>query len=221
MVYRQTPRSEKIRQESRSRILAAARKLFAQRGYEATTMQQVVREARTSIGNAYFYFENKEGLVKALVEEGLRATWAWIDPIIASVEPGPPRIAVHVYTNTMTLLGSEKDIAAIAMSGMPGVIRHITEIMWERLSVLIRNNFPDRNAEDVLMIAATVFGANRTVAELCLTGVLKVRTEDIAKFVVAWNLRALGLPERQINRVVQLAARAYKTGHRKASTASR
>lgn len=71
MVYRQTKRSAKIRLESRTRILAAARKLFAQKGYEATTMQQVVREAGTSIGNAYFYFENKEGLVKALVEEGL------------------------------------------------------------------------------------------------------------------------------------------------------
>ena len=216
MVYRQTPRSEKVRQESRTRILAAARKLFAQRGYEATTMQQVVREARTSIGNAYFYFENKEELVKALVEEGIRATWTWMDPIIASVEPGPPRIAVHVYANAMTLLGSEKDLAAIAMAGMPGVVRHITEIMWERLSILFRNNFPDRSAEEVLMIAATVFGANRTVAELCLTGVLKVRAEDVAKFVVAWHLRALGLRERQIRRVVRLAAHTYRTRHGKA-----
>jgi AcrR family transcriptional regulator len=221
MVYRQSPRSEKIRQESRTRILAAARKLFAQRGYEATTMQQVVREAKTSIGNAYFYFENKEGLVKALVEEGLRTTWTWVDPIIASVEPGPARLAVHVYANTMTLLGSEKDLAAIAMASMPGVIRHITQIMWERLCLVFRDSFPQRTSEEVLMIAATVFGANRTVAELSLQGVLKVATEDIANFVVAWHLRALGLPERQINRVVRLAARAYKTGRRKASTSSR
>jgi len=221
MVYRQTSRSEKIRQESRTRILAAARKLFAQRGYEATTMQNVVREAKTSIGNAYFYFENKEGLVKALVEEGLRATWAWLDPIIASVEPAAPRIAVNVYANTMTLLGTEKDVAAIAMASMPGVVRHITEIMWERLCVLFRENFPERAADEVLLISAAVFGANRTVAELCLTGVLKAQSEDLGKFLVAWHLRALEVPERQINRVVQLAVRAYRTRHGKASTSSR
>ena len=216
MVYRQTPRSERIRQESRTRILAAARKLFAQRGYEATTMQHIVREARTSIGNAYFYFENKDGLVKALVEEGLRANWAWLDPIIAGVERGPARIAVHVYANTMTLLGAEKDLAGIAMASMPGVVRHITQIMWERMSALVRDNFPERDEQDVLMIGALVFGANRTIAELSLTGVLKVPTQDVANFIVAWHLRALGLPERQIKRVVQIAARAYRTRHGKA-----
>ena len=211
MVYRQTSRSAKVRQKSRTRILAAARKLFAQRGYEETTMQQVVSEAGTSIGNAYFYFENKEGLVKALVEEGLRATWTWMDPIIASVEPGPARIAVHVYANTMTLLGSEKDLAAIAMAGMPGVIRHITQIMWERMCVLFTENFPDRDPDEVLIISAAVFGANRTVAELCLSGVLKVAPEDLARMLIAWHLRALDLPEREIGRIIKLAARAYKT----------
>jgi AcrR family transcriptional regulator len=173
-------------------------------------MQQVVREAGTSIGNAYFYFENKEGLVKALVEEGLRATWTWMDPIIASVEPGPARIAVHVYANTMTLLGSEKDLAAIAMAGMPGVIRHITQIMWERMYVLFTENFPDRDRDELLIISAAVFGANRTAAELCLSGVLKVGAEDLARLLIAWHLRALDLPEREIGRIIQLAARAYK-----------
>jgi AcrR family transcriptional regulator len=213
MVYRQTKRSAKVRQESRTRILAAARKLFALKGYEQTTMQEIVREAGTSIGNAYFYFENKEGMVMALVEEGLRATWTRIDPIIASVEPGASRIAVSVYANTMTLLGSEKDLAGIAVAGMPAVVRHLTHIMWERICVLFRDNFPERDPQEVLAISAAIFGANRTIAELCLTGVLKVQAEDMAKFLVRWHLRALQLPERQIDRIVQIASRAYKTQH--------
>lgn len=221
MVYRQTDRSAKIRQESRTRILAAARKLFAQQGYEATTMQQVVREARTSIGNAYFYFENKEELVKALVEEGLRATWAHTDPIIASVEIGPSRIAVAVYTDIMSLLGPEKDLAAIAVMGMPSVVHYITEIIWERLCVLLSENFPERSEVEVLMISAVVFGANRLVVEFCLTGVLNVRPQDAATFCVGWHLQALELSERQIDRAVQVAARAYKTLHGKESTSSR
>ena len=221
MVYRQTDRSAKIRNKSRARILAAARKLFAQRGYEATTMQQVVREAGTSIGNAYFYFENKEGLVKALVEEGLRAAWARTDPIIASVEPGAPRIAVHLYTNLMTLLGPEKDLAAIAVSGMPRVVRHISEMLWERLSVRLKESFPDRKPEELSTIAAAVCGANRAAMELYLTGIVKARAEDLAKFVVGWHLRALAFPERQISRAIQLATRAYGTRPGKASPAPR
>ena len=43
MAYRQTARSTKVRQASRAKLLASARKLFGSQGYEATTMQQIVR----------------------------------------------------------------------------------------------------------------------------------------------------------------------------------
>jgi hypothetical protein len=96
------------------------------------------------------------------------------------------------------------------MAGMPGVIQHITQIMWERMCGLFTENFPDRDPDEVLIISAAVFGANRTVAELSLRGVLKVGPEDLAKSLIEWHLRALELPEREIRRIIQLAARAYK-----------
>lgn len=210
MVYRQTARSAKVREESRGRLLAATRKLIARQGYEATTMQQVVREARTSIGNAYFYFENKEELVKALVEEGLRATWAKTDPIIASVEPGPSRIAVAVYADVMSLLGPEKDLAAMAVTGMPRVVHYLSVLIWERLCGLFAENFPKRETREVLMISAAVFGTNRLVVELCLSGELNPRPEDAARFCVAWHLRALDVREGEIDRATKLAAALYK-----------
>ena len=83
--------------------------------------------------------------------------------------------------------------------------------MWERMCVLFSENFPNRDPEEVLIISAAVFGANRTVAELCLSGVLKVAPEDLARLLIAWHLRALDLPEREISRIIKLAARAYKT----------
>src|SRR5882672_6824891 len=104
MVYRQTVRSETIRAAAKSRILRSAKKLFAERGYDRTTMQDIVRDAKTSIGNTYFYFSNKEALLGSLLEESVRATWARADAVIASVEPGPARIAVAVYANIMSFL---------------------------------------------------------------------------------------------------------------------
>jgi AcrR family transcriptional regulator len=41
---------------SRERILEAALELFAERGYGATTMRDVAREAGASLGLAYRYF---------------------------------------------------------------------------------------------------------------------------------------------------------------------
>src|ERR671920_2372972 len=45
---------------TRERILEAALRLFAERGYEATTMRDVAREAGASLGLAYRYFASKE-----------------------------------------------------------------------------------------------------------------------------------------------------------------
>jgi AcrR family transcriptional regulator len=58
---------------TRERILEAALALFAEKGYEATTMRDVAREAGASLGLAYRYFASKEefalGLYMRLAEE--------------------------------------------------------------------------------------------------------------------------------------------------------
>jgi AcrR family transcriptional regulator len=52
--------------QTRERILGAALGLFAERGYEATTMRDVAREAGASVGLAYRYFASKEEFALAL-----------------------------------------------------------------------------------------------------------------------------------------------------------
>ena len=48
------------------RLLDAALKVFAQRGYHAARVDDIVRAARTSHGTFYLYFANKEDLLRAL-----------------------------------------------------------------------------------------------------------------------------------------------------------
>jgi AcrR family transcriptional regulator len=56
------PRSSKGEQ-TRTAIVAAALRLFREKGYEATTMRAIAREAGVATGNAYYYFSSKEELV--------------------------------------------------------------------------------------------------------------------------------------------------------------
>jgi AcrR family transcriptional regulator len=210
MVYHQTPRSEKVRAAARSRILRSARKLFAGRGYDRTTMAEIVRGAKTSVGNSYFYFSNKEDLLTALMEEAVRETWARADEVIASVEPGPARIAVAVYANIMSFLTSDRDMTQISLNAEPRVVRHILELETQRLLGLFAANFPDRSKKELLMTAVAVGGANRTAVELSLTGHLDVDPRELADFLVSWHLRALGLRDSEIDKVLRIAARTVK-----------
>lgn len=51
---------------TRTKILEAALALFAEKGYEATTMREVATAAGTSLGLAYRYFASKEEFALAL-----------------------------------------------------------------------------------------------------------------------------------------------------------
>ncbi len=48
------------------RLLDAGLRVFAQRGYHAARVDDIVRAARTSHGTFYLYFANKEDLLRAL-----------------------------------------------------------------------------------------------------------------------------------------------------------
>ncbi|WP_213421350.1 TetR/AcrR family transcriptional regulator [Bhargavaea massiliensis] len=47
-------------------ILMAAQKLFAERGYDGTTVPMIAEEAKVGAGTIYRYFENKQKLVNEL-----------------------------------------------------------------------------------------------------------------------------------------------------------
>ncbi len=53
---------------TRKRILDAAIRVFARKGYHATRMDDIVAEARVSKGGVYFHFPGKERLFLAIIE---------------------------------------------------------------------------------------------------------------------------------------------------------
>jgi AcrR family transcriptional regulator len=81
---------------SRRAILAAAQRLFTERGYAATTMAQVAEAANVSLKTVYLAFEAKAGLVRALWDVSLRgepdiavANQPWYRAVLD--EPDPRR----------------------------------------------------------------------------------------------------------------------------------
>jgi AcrR family transcriptional regulator len=67
---RSKEQSDQIRTESIELIIAAARKLFAERGFDGCKVSDIARQAGMSQGNIYWYFSSKEDLLKAVLAEG-------------------------------------------------------------------------------------------------------------------------------------------------------
>lgn len=69
-------RMTEIGEESRQRILDAAEKLFLEKGYNGTTIVEVGKLSGISYGSIPWHFENKKGLLLAVV----RRLWDSVDP---------------------------------------------------------------------------------------------------------------------------------------------
>ncbi|CAG7639622.1 HTH-type transcriptional regulator QacR [Paenibacillus allorhizosphaerae] len=65
-------------EQTKKKIADSARSLFAQKGYKATSIEDIVKATGCSAGNIYYHFKNKEGLFLYLLEDWNREwdkTW--------------------------------------------------------------------------------------------------------------------------------------------------
>lgn len=70
--------------EQSRRIAAAAAQLFAERGYDAASVREIVEAAGVAKPTLYYHFGSKEGLAKALVIEPLRRMIAIMEELLES-----------------------------------------------------------------------------------------------------------------------------------------
>ncbi len=73
--------------QKQEKILAAALKLFASEGFAATATKKVAAEAGVSEGLIFRHFENKEGLLKAIMEEGEKRAKKYFADIVLENDP--------------------------------------------------------------------------------------------------------------------------------------
>lgn len=75
--------------KSRTSILKAAEKLFAERGFRATTLKQISEKSRANGALVSYYFGNKEGLRDAVIERKLASLEKILGPL-SSEAPSLP-----------------------------------------------------------------------------------------------------------------------------------
>jgi AcrR family transcriptional regulator len=100
-------RSQREHGSSRQELLDAATAVFAERGYEATSVEEVIRRAGLSKGTFYFNFSGKEDLflevVRTRLDDPARAVMA-----ITADAPGDTPTTATVSARLAELLHQER-----------------------------------------------------------------------------------------------------------------
>lgn len=120
------PAPRRRRKDARpAELLAAALELFVRKGFAATRLEDVAGQAGVSKGTLYLYYDNKEALFKAVIQEGILPVIAENEAIAARHTGSGFELLERLLDNWWTRIGQT------AYAGIP------------KLMVAESHNFPD------------------------------------------------------------------------------
>jgi AcrR family transcriptional regulator len=80
-------RKQREKEEMRSLILDAARKVFLEKGYYEASIRNIAEEIEYSAGTIYLYFKDKDEIFHSLHEEGFRKMLEKMQPLEHVTDP--------------------------------------------------------------------------------------------------------------------------------------
>jgi AcrR family transcriptional regulator len=106
---------------TRERLIRAARLLFGERGYDATSIQLVLSRAGVARGALYHHFDSKEALFDAVLEE-IVAEVAEQAADAARAAGTDPVANLRAASNTWLEVALDTDIQRITLLDAPAVV---------------------------------------------------------------------------------------------------
>jgi len=162
----------------REQILDGARKIFMAQGFDAASMNDIVREAGVSKGTVYVYFENKEQLFAALIARErdrfaneMRSTIAQYDTIEQALTQYGRALARHMCS-TSTICAM-RNVIAVA-ERMPGLTRGFFRSAPANIRTVLKD-WIDREVDNGRLVIADTDLAARQFIELCSGTFFKFR----------------------------------------------
>jgi len=116
MAKRMTDEAPKFRRRKADRpgeIVAAALVVFAEKGFAAARLEEIAKRAGVSKGSLYLYFDTKEALFRAVVEQGIAPEVRAIGGVLAA-HPGPFSEQLDLLAQRMSALMERAPLGGVA-----------------------------------------------------------------------------------------------------------
>lgn len=126
MPYQSTEKTRQKKDTKRTAMMQAAVRTFADKGYQAATVRDIVNAADVAIGTFYFYFPDKETLFLHLYEETGDFVLHTVQQALNSRMTYPRQVqaAVQAYVNIAVF---EPAIIQLLLVGGVGALPSLTE----------------------------------------------------------------------------------------------
>jgi AcrR family transcriptional regulator len=179
--------------QRREQLIGVARELFADQGFEATSMEEIAERAKVSKPVVYEHFKSKEGIYAVIIDREVRSL---VDRIKGALSPGHPRRTIVRAVDTfLEYIESEQAGFRILVRDAPdgsgrGSLPSVLDEIAQAVEELLAGELKDRGFSPKMA----------PVLSRCLVGMIampgqwwleegKPRRRDVADQIVnlAWN----------------------------------
>ena len=202
--------------ERKQQLLDAAARLFAEQGYAATRVVDIVEAAGVAKGLFYWYFENKEALFRELAAEIRRRLRRQQGAAIDNDAPALVRILQGTVASVVFMAENAPFFSLLEVEGrnVSEVLRQGTEQHLQDISVLILDGQRDGTVtqdEPAELLALAVVGTVGQFSHFHRTGRIDLSLAELAGYVARLVARMLTADEN-VARTSLLALRdVYRT----------
>lgn len=194
-------RASEQREKRRAHILAAAAKLFGQRGYHGTSVADVIEAAEISRGTFYLYFDSKDAVFLELMEQFIQRIMSVVEVVDPEGAAPTERIAENVR-RVVDVVFEQRDLTVMVLREGFGVRPEVDEklgrfygFVREMLEGALRNGARHglTRAVDESLAATALIGAIKEVFlhELVLGHSHEDGRKAISEALVDFGLRGL------------------------------
>ncbi|WP_129629829.1 TetR/AcrR family transcriptional regulator [Candidatus Oscillochloris fontis] len=212
----------------RSEILAATRKLLYRKGYDQITIKDVIDEVQISKGAFYHYFESKQALLEALLDQTRAESEVMLRDIISDTSLPPVARLQHFFDTVgrwkvaqkeyvLSLLRSwyADENVLVRLRVQEGMVVHIAPLLNHLIAEGVAEGtfhtaFPDVAGQMILTLlvgmgdtfAKALFVADRSAATIA----------QIERMIAAYNDaidRVLGVPAGTLHLIDEATTREW------------
>jgi len=197
--------AEKIGSEKYQKIIQAATKVFAQKGFYNSKVADVAKEANVADGTIYLYFKNKDDLLISIFEESIDTFTLEVQKQIAGVTDPVEKLARFI-TLHLDLVRSNQDTAQVLQIELRQSTKFIKEYAGTKFKDylnIVSDILEEGQAKGVFrkdlnsaIVKRVIFGA---VDEMALEWVLmkkkKYSMEEAAAQICAMFIEGLRVPK--------------------------
>ncbi|WP_052130179.1 TetR/AcrR family transcriptional regulator [Ureibacillus sinduriensis] len=165
--------------------------LFAENGFESTSVQQITERCGISKGAFYLYFKSKEELIHSLIDQFMTGILKELEQVVSDDQPKDELLYNFIYTS----LGELQQQSNYAKFFLTEQVLTFNKDLFQRMQnymnmfnsiifSIVKRQFDQANPNMYLDIVFTINGLIKSYSELLLIGNYKVDLNLLCRSIV-------------------------------------